>query len=850
MENPQQQVEMNDLRGSNWEIGNLFHTPTVVAQGKRDEGDAPENEGVATGELEDQDFPLLMFNDYVHRVNFEVKGSRMANSFWGYLIFLMILLLVVVLNGGATAAFELNSLAQGYARVKGSFNENSPGYEDMQSVAEFWDWLQYDMLPNYYRHDWYQMTGSTPVELTADDTLGTYQMARQNLIVGALRILQKRVPTDGCSINTDSYREGAHCYSYFGSGGTADEDKTQYGAGYSYTETTETVPWVSHIPGRYTDYEEGGFVVDFAPNQTAADWTAKLNGLKDNLWIDYNTRMVQVVVNTYNPGMERWMSTNLNFEFSASGVLYRDILVRSFTPEFPLGALLLLAILGWGSIHYMTGAIFYTLREAKMTAEFLEWNEKCKHPDTVVSGGTKCKFYAKGLMRCWSVWRSIDLAQAVCMLYWLWYTSKFIAEVYDFNPDMVQLSFLNVLKLVAPVHTSTMLQGPMFFLVVMKSIRYMQMSNSLSIITNTIQIGGPDMGYFAITFACLYVAFMFWSHVTFTGLVPELSTPVTAINTNVEYFMGIIDVNALYTSDRWIGPVFAVTYIFVMTLTLVNVYIAIVSVAYAEAMAEHEKPNPFRDQETSISSSAFFRAAFTLLAYLEKIMLVFTLNLCCTTCKGLPVSAEEWQEMPVTEKLKIVLNQTCIWLFKLLLLFQFTPLTADAPSDRAKLYKHHMVIHAALQLWTKNKSLNKLGITYQAVESLIGDMEPFLASYKVWNGPPDERLGEGSEDALVKNYFEELTHAVKCIKMARVTEDPARPKAAYTRGSTVDRSRYRLLQQQRLQDLTAERAPYHDVMTIDDFPDNIKSQNVIFSVDYFSRDVPTPDFLERYCGDK
>ena len=45
---------------------------------------------------------------------------------------------------------------------------------------------------------------------------------------------------------------------------------------------------------------------------------------------------------------------------------------------------------------------------------------------------------------------------------------------------------------------------------------------------------------------------MFWSHVTFTGLVPELSTPVTAINTNVEYFMGIIDVNALYTSDRWI----------------------------------------------------------------------------------------------------------------------------------------------------------------------------------------------------------------------------------------------------------------------------------------------------------
>ena len=86
--------------------------------------------------------------------------------------------------------------------------------------------------------------------------------------------------------------------------------------------------------------------------------------------------------------------------------------------------------------------------------------------------------------------------------------------------------------------------------------------------------------------------------------------------------------------------------------------------------------------------------------------------------------------------------------------------------------------------------------------------------------------------------------------MAKVTEDPARPKAAYTHGSTIDCSRFRLLQQQRLQDLTTERAPYADVMTIDDFPDNIKSENVTFSVDYFSRDVPNPDFLEKYCGDK
>jgi len=103
-------------------------------------------------------------------------------------------------------------------------------------------------------------------------------------------------------------------------------------------------------------------------------------------------------------------------------------------------------------------------------------------------------------------------------------------------------------------------------------------------------------------------------------------------------------------------------------------------------------------------------------------------------------------------------------LFKLGFLFQFTPLTADSPDDRVKLYKHHMVIHAATELWTKmaingdsKKSIDDLGITYQAVESLIGDMEPFLASYKVWNGPPDARLDEGSEDALVKNYFEELS---------------------------------------------------------------------------------------------
>ena len=98
-----------------------------------------------------------------------------------------------------------------------------------------------------------------------------------------------------------------------------------------------------------------------------------------------------------------------------------SVIFAAFPPHLPT--------LIFAALNVSKSGRFYTLREAKMTAEFLEWNEKCKHPDTVVSGGTKCKFYAKGLMRCWSVWRSIDLAQAVCMLYWLWYTSKFIAEV-------------------------------------------------------------------------------------------------------------------------------------------------------------------------------------------------------------------------------------------------------------------------------------------------------------------------------------------------------------------------------------------------------------------------------------
>jgi len=847
---------------------NIFEMPYVKpdAQHFRDESDV--NPDADDGEiLTHQDstiepdavvFPLQLFQDYLDRIEFSVKATRLAGSFWGYLAFLLILIMVVVFEGGATSAFEFNNLANSYARTKGSFNPNSPGYQHIQTVADWWDWLQLDMLPQYNRQNWYNLQDGTPVNLTADDTLGRIQMARYNLIVGSLRFVQKRVTTDSCSIPSSTYRLGARCFAYFNSD---NEDESSS----AYLDNSMTIPWLSRVPGMYNQYDGSGIVVDLLPNQTTEEWTAIVNTLKADLWINQNTRMVQMVINTVNPGMGMWMSTNLNFEFSPSGVIYKDITVRSFSLRYPIVSVLLLAFLGWGSLHYLMGAMFFTVKEALDRAAFIEWWRKWrKHSSQQESTPPKelsqCSIMLKQarlrfscIFKCWTRWRTIDVCQAVCMVWWLYNTSNFLHEIYRFNPDMLSTEFLDLSKITISRNTSTLLQGPMFFLVVLKSIRYMQMNSFLSVISDTIFIGAADMGYFGVSFLCLYVAFLFWSHATFTGLVPELSTPVHAINTNVEYFMGIIDVNSLYEADRWIGPLFAILYIVVMTLAMCNVYIGIINVAYEEATKLQNRPQPFRDAKTSISRVEFFNAALSFLAYIEKIFLVISLNMCCTTCRGLAVEQEEWDEMRWAHRLKLVFSSTLVWLFKLVFLFQLTPVSEKNPSDVVKIYTNHVVLSAVVEKFLKKATVEheesdssqeySVGITYEAVRSIVGNMDSFVEEAQLWNGPAEGRLEKASEEYTIQTCFEELAHAAKCITVAQCTSDPARPKQVYKTGSPEKTSKYQLLRSQRQDDLSTMPARIEWVMTVHDFPESVRIRNVTFDVTCTSRDVPKADIF-------
>merc|ERR1711966_42298 len=108
--------------------------------------------------------------------------------------------------------------------------------------------------------NWYTVTGSTGATTVRDfqssDALGNLHMYRYNLIAGAMRIKQKRVNTDSCTIAEEKARDGEYCYAYLNSGTESKADFTGSYSNRTYT-FTESIggEWYGSIPRQWHQYD-------------------------------------------------------------------------------------------------------------------------------------------------------------------------------------------------------------------------------------------------------------------------------------------------------------------------------------------------------------------------------------------------------------------------------------------------------------------------------------------------------------------------------------------------------------------------------------------------------------------
>lgn len=145
-----------------------------------------------------------------------------------------------------------------------------------------------------------------------------FKVLTESIIVGSIRMRQKRVKNDTCQTAAMFYDVYRSCYDYYSDGV---EDKEDFGRGdtltssaWTYTKAVEDE--LSHT-AHVSTYGPGGFVMNFPSD---ANLTSKwLQELEDNLWIRIGARAVFIEFTLYSPNSNLFCTVKLLFEILPSG---------------------------------------------------------------------------------------------------------------------------------------------------------------------------------------------------------------------------------------------------------------------------------------------------------------------------------------------------------------------------------------------------------------------------------------------------------------------------------------------------------------------------------------------------
>ena len=754
--------------------------------------------------------------DYVNTICRDQRRQRLLVSFVGHILHIALYLTLLFVTTESARVTDLVGLSRVMAGT------TSDEWVKMESLDDWYLWLQKRLLPSFYKQDWYTMrdgagvidtafgNGTGTRECKADDTLCKVYIQRYNMIVGAMRIQQKRVtPSDMCN-TSNTYRDGGVCYGYLF---PENESKDSFvGAStsttYSFNPEGSTTWWGS-IPGQWASYTEGGYNADFVPNQTTAEWTDQLNTLKQDIWIGYPTRMVTITANGYNAGLDMFFNFVFLFEFSASGAIYKQIIPQAFTRGF-IGIemeasyndsvrAICLALATWLTMHYFLNLIAYTIYDAYNYLAFEQWWDQTgraavKNKET---DEDKSKEAASGLRECcskgcWHVvkalvyfsdfWRLVDWALVCFEGAWIGMRIMITIKKDAFNVDLAGDGFVGRgLSLASMITTANKLLGAILFMLFFKTLKFLQISKRLSVMWNAIVISITMLWPFFGAFIFVFTGFALWGHVTFGSDVHAFATPILSINTAVDMLIGNGNLPALYAANRLLGPFYYFMFTIMMTLILINVFIAIMCEAYNQAKAESRLPAAFGDRLPTAFGDRVHRVeASAIQSYLTKLLMVLTFNMCFTKPHGLSVPLRRpWEEVGLGERIQLTLISTTCFLFNLLFLCRFTNTGEERHTREFQIYENKATIRLALEhLRTEAIELKYIkatnddfSIREDVICTLFGDLDDIELCYDGWGGPEEERMDLDSIQYGIEEGVRGLAEELRVFERAVLSEN-------------------------------------------------------------------------------
>lgn len=462
-------------------------------------------------------------------------------------------------------------------------------YNDITSMENVWDWMDKPMLEGLF-----------PTQYYNGDALPSSELGKNVLVdsklLGVPRLRQVKVKEGSCDI-PDAFDD--IIYQCYGKYSTSNEDTAlaipahpgKLGCTGSYADGTKcdnttASAWryqsegeldSSWYWGKFATYGGGGYAQLLSRNYT--DSQTIVSTLKQQRWFDRGSRALFVDYSVYNGNVNLFNIGRFVLEFPATGGVLPTfrLLTLKFIRYVTTFDYFILAC----EIIFMLFIVYYTVEEV-------------------------IEFRTIGLKLYLSWWNLLDglilLLSYVGFIFHMYRHATIDDKLQKIIDDPT--SYAGFDSLAYWQWQFNVMVAVVVFFVWIKTFKYLNFNHTMTLLSRTLsQCAGDILGY-TVMFFIVFLAYAQFGYLVFGPTTFGFHTFGDSIYSLFRIILGDFDFYALIRADRVVGPIFFVTYVFVVFFILINVFLAVINDSYVEVKSDMED-SKYRNEVSAYMGSMF-----------------------------------------------------------------------------------------------------------------------------------------------------------------------------------------------------------------------------------------------------
>ena len=407
-----------------------------------------------------------------------------------------------------------------------------------------------------------------------------------NKIVGMIRLRQLRVqPDQACELSPAVKQSGVtddgrvrrrqfvdFCYapyklssssqSNFGSNASLWESGARTGFVWTSAEQNQLK---TSIVGQVATYDGSGFVRDLDPS-SREQYISAVEQLRNNLWVDEQTRAVIISLNLYNGNYNYYCVSQFLIEFTpggslvptatnkilsldlyeASDIVHVDNIVVRYVPE-------ILTYIGF--LAYLLSFLYRTYRIRRVTKSF------------------------RPLLR--DYWNYVDVLMLFTLgfTFFLRFSFYLSTERQDFNP-FIEGEYHEMSGLANQYNYIFVFDACTVLVLVIKALKYFALQKDLMLLQKTLVQAIQDLMTFIIILVFLFSGFIIMGYNIFGMQASGFKTIQDTLGTLFLILLGEFDYEEMRAVHETWAIIFFLFFVIFMFFIVLNIFLAILNDAY------------------------------------------------------------------------------------------------------------------------------------------------------------------------------------------------------------------------------------------------------------------------------